>query len=205
MEQRKTLVVWFFDQSASLIRQREAIHQRVGRIFKELGVIDESLHDKKENIDDAVLLSSVVAFGEHVNFPTKQPTADADIIQSAIKDIKRDDSGIEHVFTAIQKAVARFKKYRRPDKSGEPDRNVLFVLFTDEAGDDQNLLDDTVKMVRNLEIPVYVVGVPAPFGRELTKVKWIDPDPKYDQTPSWPSVRQGPGISAARTNSTWFF
>ena len=192
MEQRKTLVVWFFDQSASLIRQREAIHKRVARIFKELGVIDESLRDKIEDIDEAVLLSSVVAFGEHVDFLTKQPSADADIIQSAIKNITRDDSGIEHVFRAIQKAVARFKKYRRPDTTGEPDRNVLFVLFTDEAGDDQELLDDTVKMVRNLEIPVYVVGVPAPFGRELTKVKWIDPDPKYDQTPSWPSVRQGP-------------
>jgi hypothetical protein len=37
-----------------------------------------------------------------------------------------------------------------------------------------------------------VVGVPAPFGQEETYVKWIDPDPKYDQTVQWGRVNQGP-------------
>ena len=41
-------------------------------------------------------------------------------------------------------------------------------------------------------MPVYVVGVPAPFGRLETKVKWIDPDPKFDQDPQWAVVSQGP-------------
>jgi hypothetical protein len=39
---------------------------------------------------------------------------------------------------------------------------------------------------------VYVVGVPAPFGRSETLVKWVDPDPNYDQTPQWGRVNQGP-------------
>jgi hypothetical protein len=41
-------------------------------------------------------------------------------------------------------------------------------------------------------MPVYVVGVPAPFGRVKTMVKWVDPDPNYDQTPQWGAVDQGP-------------
>jgi len=41
-------------------------------------------------------------------------------------------------------------------------------------------------------VPVYVIGVPAPFGRDKIEVKWVDPDPKYDQSPQWGEVVQGP-------------
>ena len=41
-------------------------------------------------------------------------------------------------------------------------------------------------------MPVYVVGVPAPFGIQKTQVKYVDPDPKYDQTAGWGEVEQGP-------------
>ena len=53
-------------------------------------------------------------------------------------------------------------------------------------------VDDTIKRCRQLAIPVYCVGVPAPFGRSETRMKWIDPDPNYDQTPQWGVVNQGP-------------
>ena len=39
---------------------------------------------------------------------------------------------------------------------------------------------------------MYVIGVPAPFGRQETQMKWVDPDPKFDQTPQWGMVEQGP-------------
>jgi hypothetical protein len=39
---------------------------------------------------------------------------------------------------------------------------------------------------------VYVIGVPAPFGRETAYVKYIDPDPNFDQSPQWAPVHQGP-------------
>jgi hypothetical protein len=41
-------------------------------------------------------------------------------------------------------------------------------------------------------MPVYVVGRPAPFGRDTAYVKWIDPDPNFDQRPQWSPVRLGP-------------
>ena len=41
-------------------------------------------------------------------------------------------------------------------------------------------------------MPVYVMGVPAVFGQAETMLKWIDPDPKYDQSVQWGRVNQGP-------------
>ena len=37
-----------------------------------------------------------------------------------------------------------------------------------------------------------MVGVPAPFGREDAFVKYVDPDPKFDQSVQWLPVHQGP-------------
>ena len=36
------------------------------------------------------------------------------------------------------------------------------------------------------------MGVPAPFGRDVTYVKYVDPDPNYNQEPQWAAVDQGP-------------
>jgi hypothetical protein len=63
---------------------------------------------------------------------------------------------------------------------------------TDEAGSDLQRAEDTIKLCRRLAIPVYVIGVPAPFGRRETRMKWIDPDPKYSQEEQWGIVEQGP-------------
>jgi hypothetical protein len=60
------------------------------------------------------------------------------------------------------------------------------------VGDDDQGLDATVSICRKYEIPVYVVGVPAPFGRKEVEIKWVDPDPEFSQDPQWVSVRQGP-------------
>ena len=41
MEERPTLVVWLFDQSGSLHRQRREIRDRFDRIYEELGIVRE--------------------------------------------------------------------------------------------------------------------------------------------------------------------
>jgi hypothetical protein len=68
----------------------------------------------------------------------------------------------------------------------------MIVVFTDEAGDDTEQLDSTVDLCRKLQMPVFVVGVPSPFGRESAYVKWVDPDPNFDQSPQRQMVHQGP-------------
>lgn len=194
LEERRTLVVWLFDRSGSLSSQRDEINRRFQRVYDELGAIESSGNEAFANSDSKPLLTSVVTFGHDIEFPISKPTDDLEQIRNAVAEIELDDSGIERVFAAIQMAVGRYRKYRdRPstDATG-PGRNVMFVVFTDEAGDDQDQLDKTVNLCRRLAIPVYIVGVPAPFGRKETLVKWVDPDPSYDQSPQWGRVDQGP-------------
>jgi hypothetical protein len=187
LEERKTLVVWFFDQSGSLQSQRAAVNERFERVYEELGVIEAAGNDAFARHDDNPLLTSVVAFGADVHFLLDEPTHDLKEIRSAVAEVAQDDSGIERVFAAMHQAAMRFRKYRT-----ESHRNILFVAFTDEAGDDTDQLDATVALCRRFAIPVYIVGVPAPFGRRESLVKWIDPDPRFDQSPQWGRVNQGP-------------
>jgi hypothetical protein len=68
----------------------------------------------------------------------------------------------------------------------------MVVVFTDEAGDDIGQLDATIDRCRKYEMPVYVVGVPAPFGRKDAYVRYVDPDPRYSQQTQWVPIHQGP-------------
>lgn len=188
LEERPTLVVWLFDQSGSLARQRADIIKRFGRIYEELGVIEASGNAAFAKHEDKPLLTSIVAFGENVTFLTPKPTDEIDEITASVNDIKTDESGIERTFSAVTQVIDRY----RPLRTQEPRRNIKLVLFTDEVGDDETELDRTVTIARRLEIPIYCVGVPAPFGRRDASIKYVDPDPKYDQSPQWIPVRQGP-------------
>ena len=188
LEERKTLVVWFFDQSGSLESQRDSINKRFSRIYEELGVVEASGNAAFKRHDSKPLLTAAVAFGQKVTFLTSKPTDDIQELTSHIAKIPTDKSGIEMTFSAVYQAAERFREYRHK----EPRRNVMFVIFSDEVGDDEEGLDATVSICRKNEIPVYVVGIPAPFGRKEVDIKWVDPDPKYDHTPQWVPVRQGP-------------
>lgn len=193
LEQRKTLVVWLFDKSPSMLRQRSEVLARFDRIYKELGVIEAAGNPAFAKHEDKPLLTSIVAFGETVDLLTKKPTDNVAEIKEIVAGIPQDTSGTEKVFSAVYQAVTAYKHYRIPDAgTREPERNVMLVVFTDERGDDYAGLDMTVDICRRYAVPAYVVGVPAPFGREETLVKWVDPDPMYDQTPQWGKVNQGP-------------
>ena len=192
LDERKTLVVWCFDSTASLIPQRNAIHDRFDKIYQELGIIEAAGNKAFKKYEDEPLLSSIVAFGNNVELVTKKPTSSLADLKSAVKGIKNDDSGNENVFRTVYEVAKNYAHYRFAPPGGQPERNVMIVVFTDEAGTDQVGLDETVKLCRRHTMPVYVVGVPAPFGRKETMMKWVDPDPKYDQSPKWGVVDQGP-------------
>ena len=193
LEERETLVVWLFDQSASLLHQREEINRRLDKIYDELNQIRDLGDQAFKKHNDQPLLTQVYAFGRTLNQMIKQPTDDIGEIQSAIRSITTDATGIENVFSSVCAVVDEFKHMRKVDrKTGDRDRNVLIVIISDEAGDDTNRLDQAVYLCQRYQVPIFVVGVPAPFGRKETLVKWVDPDPAYDQSPQWTPVRQGP-------------
>ena len=193
LEERKTLVVWLMDGTASLVPQRKAIHDRFERIYEELGIIEAAGNDAFARHEDKPLLSSVISFGSGMQLMTKKPTDNVAELKQAVASIQNDDSGVENVFGAIHQAALLYAEYRyTTDTRPEPERNVMIVVFTDEAGSDQQRAEEAIKLCRLRTIPVYVVGVPAPFGRRETQMKWIDPDPKFDQTAQWGLVEQGP-------------
>ena len=192
LEERATTVVWVFDQSVSLTQQRAEIVQRFDRIYRELGVIDEQGHSAFENKGDSPLLTQVVAFGADYSVLGK-PTADVESVKASIEGIETDSSGIENVMAAVIKTVGLRKADREIDRlTREPKRNVKIIVVTDEAGDDVQQVGKAIQVCNAVQIPIYVIGVPAPFGRPETHVKWVDPDPEFNQAPQWAVVSQGP-------------
>lgn len=188
LDQRPTLVVWLFDQSGSLERQRAEIVERFDRVYRELGVIEAAGNPAFARYKDKPLLTAVAQFGATVALLTPQPTDDVEEIKSSVRGVTNDTSGIENVFGAIGSMATQFRHHRLK----APRRNVMIVVFTDEAGDDWNQLDATVDRCRKYEMPVYVVGVPAPFGRRDAYVRYVDPDPRFSQQTQWVPVHQGP-------------
>ena len=192
LEERATTVVWVFDQSASLIQQREEIVERFERIYRELGMIDDQGHSAFKDKGNSPLLTQVVAFGADFSVLC-EPTSDVAAVKASIEGIKTDSSGIENVMEAVIKTAELRQADREIDRATrEPKRNVKIIVVTDEAGDDVQLVGKAIQTLNQLQIPIYVIGVPAPFGRPETEVKWVDPDPEFDQTPQWAIVSQGP-------------
>ena len=179
LEQRPTLVCWVFDQSVSLAAQRKEIAARLGRVFGELGMNKSEAHRPD-------LLNLVFAYGKGMLQVTEKPTPDAADVVSAIENIAIDDSGVEMTFSAIRAAAERAKPLRIAK------RNVMIVVFTDEVGNDQQLADQTAQVCRSQGMPVYVVGVPAPFGMREVKMKFVEFDPQYAGGEQWAVVDQGP-------------
>jgi len=189
VEQRPTLVVWLFDQSGSLREERKKILKRFRGIYDQLGIIEASANPAFEKEADKPLLTAVVGFGEMPVLLTPEPTDRIEEIEAAIEAIEDDETGKENVFRAVSMVAKKYRSYRLPRHG---DRNVMIIVFTDESGDDLEEADATISYCRKQAMPVYVVGRPAPLGREKAFVKWIDPDPKFDQRPQWVPVSMGP-------------
>ncbi|MGC3970405.1 MAG: vWA domain-containing protein [Pirellulales bacterium] len=185
LERGPTLVVWFFDQSGSMQVQRETVRNRFDKIYQELGL--STAVDVKPG-EPKPLLSSIVAFGKEITFRTERPTDDLTVLKNAIDGIENDDSGVEMTFTALGTAAEKYQSFR----FHTPRRRVLMVVFTDEVGEDENRSEECITVCKRNQMPVYVVGVPAPFGRPNIEIKYVDPDPTYDQSVQWIPVRQGP-------------
>lgn len=193
LEERPTLIVWLFDQSGSLTRQRAEIRDRFDRIYEELGIFQNSQSEAFRSEDgEPALLTSIMGFGEGVHLLTEEPLADVDRIKATVDSIESDPSGVERVFSAVFAAANQYKDLRRSRASSGPRRNVILVVVTDERGDDAAGLEATIDVCKKYGMPVYVIGVPAPFGRENTLIKYVDPDPQFDQTPQFAQVDQGP-------------
>ena len=164
-------VIWLFDASISLSKQREDIRDRFEKIIQEIEMNSFS-HSIKHTI---------CSFGSSLSILNSDPTNDTDILYRSIDSIVLDETGIENIFGSIEQLCKQYKTTRN-----------MIVVFTDEVGDDLNLLDKTVVEARRKGTRIYVVGPPAPFGLSSIQFKYVDPDPKFDQNEKWVEINQGP-------------
>jgi hypothetical protein len=181
LEQRSTLVCWVFDQSVSLAGQRQEIASRLERVFDEIGITSAARsHD---------LFNLVFAYGQRVTPVVEKPSREVTDVVKAIQQIPIDESGVEMTFTAIGTAA---EKASRARASGANRRNVMIIAFTDEVGNDEDKADAVAEYCRRQAMRVFVVGVPAPFGRRQVRMKFVEFDPKYAADEQWAVVDQGP-------------
>ena len=183
LRERKTLVVWLFDESASVNKRREEIAQRFENVYNQLGLID--------NVDTKALKTAVASFGKQTHIMTPEPVDEVSDIVQAVRKIPVDESGIENVFSAVNTVFKRWKDYRR-----KMHRNVMIIVVTDERGDDYHLLEPLIAQVSRNGVKVHCIGNAAGFGREKGYVSHTWTVGKDSFTEDLP-VDQGPETVAA--------
>jgi hypothetical protein len=162
VELRKTLVIWLVDQSASAAMYRSELQAGLNTVYQDQARGQKGDKPGDSAADEAPLLSAVGIFGKEVAFPIETPTANPAEIESAIAGITEDASGSEMPLTAVKEAVEKFLPFRT-----DKDRYLMVVLVTDEAGDDENLIEPVLELLKKNSITVSVVGSRAPFGRRM--------------------------------------
>ena len=156
-----TLVVWIIDRTKSAANMVDAVKMQAQYFYDGLVIeAEQQATANSEEVDEQTqLLTSVYSFGESTQRHL-EASGDFQAVTEAFTQIAIDSSGVENAFTAVRQATNDILDFRR--KQGY---EVFLVVVTDEAGDDQ----DQAELLRNdlakYAIPVYVVGVHAPFGK----------------------------------------
>ncbi|MBX3413869.1 MAG: VWA domain-containing protein [Pirellulales bacterium] len=162
LEQSNVLVIWLMDASISLVDEREAVADRLKRVYREI--------DELGSLSAGALLSTVASFGQN-SATLVPPTGDGDKIVDAIRSVPIDDSGQENVFSAVIASVDQYKALRSREK-----RKLMVVIWTDESGDDMARLEEAINICQRLTVPVFAVGPSAMFGREVGTQEYRDPE-----------------------------
>ena len=172
-----TLVVWLLDQSPSAQGMVSQLGQRMSESYGKLTA--------GQNADR--LLTAVVQFGQEAKFAVDPPSSDLALIQPALTSLEVDSSGRENLFAAVKAALEKYVPFRSQQR-----KEVIFIVVTDEAGDDAQLVDSVLEEPKRLAIPFYIVGVPAPFGRDAGLAQTVEAPAGTPENRNNPLVRQGP-------------
>lgn len=165
LEQGRTLVVWAFDASGSLVSEREGLRKHIDEVYAHIGQAGASA-----SFETSGLRTAVVGFGQDRKV-LAEPTEDPAAVSNAIAAVGQDDSGIETTFQTVIDIVRKFGKYRIDN---QPTR-LMIMIVTDEIGNDPELLEPAIKACRVADVPVFVLGSPAVFGRKDGLVDYKDP------------------------------
>lgn len=144
-----TLVVWMFDGSPSARTLVTEVSQYVANRYE---------RDKPKTELNA-LQTVVGQYSDQVTWHLEDASEESTEVAAAIRSVSSNGGEKEATFATVAECVDRFKAMRL--KLG---LKTIFVVVTDEAGDDWEQVDGLVKKLSRYQMPVYVIGVPAPFG-----------------------------------------
>jgi hypothetical protein len=149
-----TLVLWLLDRTPS---GRDMVHDvaEAARGFYDLPETKATLAS-----DGKPLLTTIVTFDEQAQFLLEAPTSEFDPIKEAFSGIAPSESSREMPLTALKQALEKYLPLRVNHR-----RELVVVLVTDEAGYDSQVCDELIETTRRHAIPVYVIGLPAPWGQ----------------------------------------
>lgn len=182
MRQQPVLAVWLFDASGSLVDDREEIRDNFHKIYEELGIASEQATVEGQRYN---ALETVVAqFGGTMTELTNGPTSDLEAIRNAIDLVSEDESGEEQTFTSIGTMIERYGR-----TAGRSDRKLVIIVLTDETGNDEARVEETIAAAQTFSSPVYILGREAIFGYPYTHVRWTDEVTGLDH---WVRVDRGP-------------
>ncbi len=183
LEQGRTLVVWAFDASGSLLAERQRLSKHIDTVYAHINQLDENRLS-----DDSGLLTMVLSFGQDRRPLLTKPTADRSEIIGAIQNVTLDTSGVETTFTTVAEIVSRWGRFKDAQNQAY---HTMIIVVTDEVGDDADTrLEDSIALAQKAKVPVYVLGSQAVFGRIHGYVDYVDP--KTKQLFRGLEVKQGP-------------
>ena len=176
VELSPTLVVWIIDRTPS-----------AQRLMSQAARAAQNYYDSPDvkawaQAANQPLLTAVVTYDEQVTFALDPPTADIQQIHTAFRSVQATESNREKTCTAIKEALEKYQSVRMRDR-----REVLLVVITDEAADDRPVADDVLALARRNAIPIYCLGLSAPWGQTnpfAKDPKAVDPSAD-DSTPTF--------------------
>ncbi len=149
-----TLVVWVLDRTTSA-------HDIVREVTENAAAFYESPEAAQwSSAPGKPLLTAVVAFDEKVDFVLDPPSHDAKQVVAALEGLGTSASSREMPFTAVKQAIEKYLPLRTKER-----REVVLVVVTDEAGDDTQVAEELLEPLRKHAIPLYAIGLPAPWGQ----------------------------------------
>ena len=200
LSERPTLLVWLIDQSASLDSRRSELADLIEAMHTDI-------HARHEQLKLKMLTSAVISFRDEVELLTPEPVAQPESVAELIRSLKSDESGRELPFAAIREAAETFRDFS-PISGRNKDHHVLFVIFTDERGDDIAQCMEVGAVCAKYQFRVFCLGSVAPFGREKGFVTFrfedgVEKEISVDQGPE--SIRldsmRSPWINDGRISS----
>ena len=132
LEQGRTLVVWAFDASGSLLAERQRLSKHIDTVYTHINQLDEN-----HLSDDSGLLTMVLSFGQDRHALLAKPTAERSEIIGAIQNVALDTSGVETTFTTVAEIVNRWGRFKDAHNQAY---HTMIIVVTDEVGDDAEIV-----------------------------------------------------------------